>query len=825
MNHVFAQDEWYNYERIMLIKSQRHFILSEGLITYNKDNKWYLPLEDLFDAIGIEYKFAKNQRVIEGFVFNERNSYRIDLNSCEIFINDSKVSFDCNSFIPLDDFLLVDTQTLELLTTIKFNIQSLNSSIILDYEPLFPPEEREKRNSKKSGAKKSETSYPVEINKREWIDGLNFDQDISLDSFRSRNGDIKTSLKHETALSAEVLKSELYTNYRGIDDKKESYWLGLERNDYRSRVFGDLGLSEVKLVNFNAPSVALVGGGQKLTGAYFSNRSLLRPINFSKESFSGTLESGWEVELYHNDVLIGREVGSSVKQRYEFNNIDLYYGVNRFKFIFYGPKGERRYENKTLNISNTFDKSSQVTITGAFGEDQNDKENYSLSLSKNIFDRVQLDLHTVKNYDLRTNKTNTYYGGAFSTFFNNTLIDTNYITDEEDRVFETSAKFNFLGVNTNLSYINNTGVASDTLGHTNPIDYSWNGNFLLPLRFVQNLQMFNSIKYKKKYGVDVSYVDILSRISFSIQNLYLSNSVNVENNILVNEFFSRYSSGQVTYKFTTRTDRDGLRDSEVDYSFSNRRKHSYSGSLAYEYSPKITSLSIRADKKFKKIFAGISLEGNSESEFGIALNLSYGAVYDRDDGIHLFNKRTSEYANIKALAYHDINGDGKRDSGEEIIKNIEFYRLSGNERQPTNDRGYAFFTFIQPLTPTDIKISLAEIDNIYLRPSTIGKRVWGRAGKTALVEFPLQIEGDVEGEVELIESTNKKVSLKGSIISNGKTIKSFNIEKDGYFYSQGILPGEYTLKVECDECSLKEFTKRFKMPSDGDSLFFEGVRL
>ncbi|GEM_PF-6134962 len=825
MGHVFAQDDWYNYERIMLIKSKANFILDEGLLTYNKNNRWYLPLEDLFDSIGVEYKFAKNQRVIEGFIFNEKNSYRIDLNECEFLMDGKLNDFECDRIIPLEDFLLVDIKLFEFITKIKFKIESLSSSMTLEYDSLFPPEERNRRESKKSKTRRNEVVYPIEKNKREWIDGFNFDQDIAVDSYRSRNGSINSSIRHETALSTEFLKSELYTDYRGVGKKQESYWLSLERNDYRGRIFGDLGLSELKAIHFNAPRVSLVGGGKKLTGAYFSNRSLVRPINFSKENFSGFLESGWEVELYHNDILIGREIGSSINQRYEFNNVDLYYGVNRFKFIFYGPKGERRYENKTLNITNSFNKNNAVTVTGSFGEDQNSKDNYNLSISKNLFDRIQLDLSTVKNYDVRTNISKKYYGGVVSTFLNNTLFDTSYITDGEQRAFETSAKFNFAGVSTNLSYINNSGVQSDYLGQVNPVDYSWNGNFILPLRFIPNLQMYNSIKYKKKYGIEVKYLDILNRISFSAQNLYFSNSINVENNILVDEFFSRLTSGRSTYKFTTRTDRDGLMDSEIGYSFSNRKKHSYSSSVTYEYIPRITTVKLRADKMFKKIYAGISLEGNSERELGVGVNFSYGLVYDKDSGVNLFNKRTSEYANIKVLAYHDLNGNNVRDNGEENIPNIEFYRFSGNERQQTDEKGYAFFTFIQPLAPTDIKISLQGIDNIYLRPTTMGKRVWGRPGKTALVEFPLRIEGDVEGEIEFIEGKASKAKIKGSILSKGKKIKTFKIEKDGYFYTQGILPGDYTLKLLCDGCKMKEFTKKFKMPIDGDSIFFEGVRL
>ena len=825
LNEAAAQEEWYEYERIMLIKSKDNFILEEGLLTYKKDNKWYLPLEDLFSAIGVEYNIGQNQRIIEGFLFKEENSYRIDLNKCELIFSSQTKKIDCTSFIALEEFILVDIETLEKITPIKFMVNSLNSSIVLKYDLLFPPEESKKRASKQSGRRRYAIEYPVERSSREWIDGLNFDQSITLESQKSSTGITRKSVRHESSLSAEVLKSELYTDYRGFDDKQESFWLSLERNDYRGRIFGDLGLSEIKAVNFNAPNVRLVGGGKKLTGGYFSNRSLEKPVNFSKEDFSGPLESGWEVELYQNDILIGRQSGTALKQRYEFSGVDLFYGANRFQFVFYGPKGERRYETKNLNIKDTFGSDEKVTVTGAIGQDESDKENYTFSLSKSLFKKVQLDLSTTRSFDERTEKSTDYYGGSISTFLDSTLIDTSYITDGVNRAVETSIKLNVLGVNSNLSYINNTGVESDYLGQGNPIDYSWSGYFLVPLRFVNNLQMYNSFKYRKNIGVETKSLDLLSRLSFSIRNLYISNSVSIENEEVFNEFFTRYTLGRSTLKLKNRVNRDGLRDSEFAYSFSNKKKHSYSSSIMYEFEPKTTTIRLRADRKFENFYAGITTEVSSKSEYGIGLNLTYGLVYDENVGVNLYNKRTSEYANIKALAFFDRNGDGLRSDNEELLKDIDFYRLSGNEKQSSDRFGYAFFSFVQPLTPTDIKISLQNIENIYLRSSTPGKRVWGRAGKTAVVEFPLRIEGDIEGEVEFLKSSGPKEKIKGEILVGKKLFKEITIERDGYFYSQGILPGKYTLKIKCETCTSKEYRRDFTMPKEGDSIFLEGVRI
>ncbi len=57
----------------------------------------------------------------------------------------------------------------------------------------------------------------------------------------------------------------------------------------------------------------------------------------------GILPTGYEVELYRNDILVG-SVRTAVNDQYEFLEVPVDYGVNVFRLVFYGPQGQRREE-------------------------------------------------------------------------------------------------------------------------------------------------------------------------------------------------------------------------------------------------------------------------------------------------------------------------------------------------------------------------------------------------------------------------------------------------------------------------------------------------
>ena len=80
-----------------------------------------------------------------------------------------------------------------------------------------------------------------------------------------------------------------------------------------------------------------------------TNRPLATQSAFDQTRFEGDLPTGWEAELYRNDELIAFAKPTS-DQRYIFDNVQLLYGENRIRIVLYGPQGQVRTREETINV-------------------------------------------------------------------------------------------------------------------------------------------------------------------------------------------------------------------------------------------------------------------------------------------------------------------------------------------------------------------------------------------------------------------------------------------------------------------------------------------
>ncbi|MFW6077606.1 MAG: SdrD B-like domain-containing protein, partial [Hyphomicrobiales bacterium] len=114
-------------------------------------------------------------------------------------------------------------------------------------------------------------------------------------------------------------------------------------------VFGYDGVTEAWAGDVRQPVQPLTGGGGIGRGVLVSTFPLDRPDTYQDTTIDGDAQPGWDVELYHNGLLLGFErVGQD--GRYKFKDVPLFYGINQFRLVFYGPQGQLREEERTVTI-------------------------------------------------------------------------------------------------------------------------------------------------------------------------------------------------------------------------------------------------------------------------------------------------------------------------------------------------------------------------------------------------------------------------------------------------------------------------------------------
>src|SRR3546814_12795986 len=85
------------------------------------------------------------------------------------------------------------------------------------------------------------------------------------------------------------------------------------------------------------------------TDTLFPYTTLFRSDSFDKTSFRGDLPAGWDAELYRNGQLLAFATPNG-DGRYEFLDVPLQYGTNRFEIVLYGSQGQIRREIKQLQV-------------------------------------------------------------------------------------------------------------------------------------------------------------------------------------------------------------------------------------------------------------------------------------------------------------------------------------------------------------------------------------------------------------------------------------------------------------------------------------------
>lgn len=147
---------------------------------------------------------------------------------------------------------------------------------------------------------------------------------------------------------------------RDVDGKWRNRRFSLFREDPRGELLGFMHAQRVGLGTLQESiDLDLVGSLPYGHGLWVDNFPVAYRSRFAAKTFRGDLPVGWSVELFQNDALVGYQKDQG-RGLYEFPDVPLRYGLNRFRLVFHGPFGEIREENQRMDIE------SQQVAPGKF---------------------------------------------------------------------------------------------------------------------------------------------------------------------------------------------------------------------------------------------------------------------------------------------------------------------------------------------------------------------------------------------------------------------------------------------------------------------------
>ena len=136
--------------------------------------------------------------------------------------------------------------------------------------------------------------------------------------------------RYEVFAAGEVLgqsfDARLSSDNDGVPD---SLRMRLYRTDPQGRLLGPLKATHYGVGDVSLLSTGIVAASAPGRGAVLTNRPIERPDAFDKTTFRGDLPAGWDAELYRNGQLLAF-TSPNGDGRYEFIDVPLQYGANRF---------------------------------------------------------------------------------------------------------------------------------------------------------------------------------------------------------------------------------------------------------------------------------------------------------------------------------------------------------------------------------------------------------------------------------------------------------------------------------------------------------------
>lgn len=794
--------------------------LDEIVPAYQLKNNLVVPLGLVSDLLGIAIKVYPNKGYAEGFTLQENRQFYLDTLRNQITLLGKTKTYPEEKVVVLSDDIYVEVEQLMQWLPLKISVNLFAATIKMvptEPFPLILRLERESRSKKiKGGRKAPERNYPEKKRIYKLWSSPFIDQTLSFRSIQEKDKATVGSYRYITHASADILflESSLYLNGNGGNNNEiNDYRILFGRKDPNTKLLGPLNASEFSFGHITSTQLKNVSRAEPSQGGLsLSNYPLKQQRNFDSHTFEGELLPNWQVELYHNNVLIDF-LANPIDGLYRFVDVPLLFGNNYFRIVFYGPHGEEREETHNFIVNGLLTKPGQqyYRFNQSHDEKNGDKRlslNYALGINKHFsldFDYISIPVDDVQHEYVKT---------GISTFVESLFFNINWIKDENSgSATELDLQTKWSGLNVKLGYTEFDNFESELIpATTDPFISKTSIKFdgIIPESFFSAIPVTLQVDEDKRKSGKIT-TTWKNRFSFQI-NRYL-----IRNNLtqIIDEGTADRTRGSLSLSRHFRGD-------------------SIRASLNYRLQPESIMDSLKLDYTAHKIIGSYGLNlgttyfSNDEQDYSFGLNkrkgnfsLSFDTLYNTKDRLtinlsistslgknpmtsnwHFNSNSVADKGAIALLVFFDANNNGIQDKKEKGMSNVSFF-VDGRRRAYKTDKdGHAFVSRVDVDESMDISVAIDSLEDPVWTPAVKGYRLIPRKGQVTQVIFPVIETGEIDGTTYVVQNGQKKpvsdvdiqlVDVLGKVVSREKS------EYDGFYVFTDIVPGSYTIRVSPEQ--------------------------
>jgi hypothetical protein len=756
----------------------------------------YLNIEDIFNSL--EVKILPELNNLVGFIEDEKNLYTVNFDKKQITIGGKSIDISKGILEDLGIKYIKASLLLEAFgLNFTFNPRSLTAKLTTSFETPFIKKLKRKKNRENILALQGETIVADTIITRDYHVLKLGTLDWGLSSSQSKNDAFKTQVT--IGLGTELLFGEanFLMNYNTKDkfDFKNIFanWRFIN-NDHKF-------IKQAYIGQVNGPKNFSNGINSTATGVTINNTPNTVRKATGSYILTDTTEPNWNVELYLNDLLINYTQADAAGL-YVFK-VPIVYGLSTLTLKFYGPLGEVRTEQRTVNNPYTVvpvKKLEYALTTGILKDSLNSP-----------FGKMLLNYGLMRNLTLS--------GGVEYSSSNTTLPITTF------------ASFSFQpfsAVLLNVDYTQEQGIKT-------ALDYFVTKNAFLSINYTEFLEgklssLSNKLRefdvqlstpFKNKFFSGFTTIalkqDSYEAFNYNQFNVMLSTAINnlsINSNLLIN--WASKNSPQI--------------NSNLALSYRLANGLALQTTTLYNHTANnLNIIAINLQKKIAKININCTFERNLQlkattfnlsatyalpfSNVGISSSYSHNNLLFSENAqgsvafgigdapLRLGNNSAIGKGGLLLYPFLDLNENGKLDSGEKKVF-LSSVKVSGAKAVISKKDSIVRVFDLNAFVNYTAKFVDSDLNNIAWRFKHNTYKILVDPNQYKRVFIPVIPVGEIVGMVYL----KKGKSLQGQariniqiIDEKGNKVAEVLSEYDGYFTYLGLKPGKYTVRIDPEQ--------------------------
>jgi hypothetical protein len=772
-------------------------------VIITEDETLFINIQDLFDKLLIACNLDIKENKITGFIENEKQTYTINFDEKKIKVG-SKTFNTNNELINEMGTLYVDTALLYQAfgINLKFNLRSLSAkletTIDLPVLKLMRLEKNREGITKLQGQEAEKADIIIPRNYHLFNYGT---IDWGINSYQTKNEKVNNS--YYAGVGTELLYGEAnfslnYNDAYKYDNRQLNYswrWVDNDKTFIKQAQLG-------KIVN---QSIAFLNG--PLIGANINNS----PTTIRKASGFYTLsdytEADWNVELYINDILV--DFTKADASGFYIFKVPLVYGLTKIKLKYYGPLGEERTEERTLNVPFNFTPAKTIEYGLTAGFLEVDKSKYSNAYLNYGVNRILTIGAGLEYLSSIPNKPYIPFATVGFQPFSNVVFNMNYAHDVSFK-----ALLNYQPNNTifiELDYAKYQKEQKAT---------RFNALEERKIKISTPLKLFNTKGYARlnyfQYlyenftfnQVDMVYSNQINNLNTNISTIM--NWVSNQDPFITNSFAFSYrflnglnlrASSEYNYKelsFVRFKIEMEKRIKNMSLSTSYERNILFEDNLFFfnfKYDASFARLSSAASYAYKKL-------SFSES--------ASGSIAFKENMLKINNSNNSSLSKggIIFKPFLDKNLNGKYDKGEKLVK-VTNVKISGGKANFNKKDSLVYISDLNAFVNYTVEFFDADLEEISWKFKHKTYQVMVDPNQYKKVDVPIKVMGEVSGMVYISNDTEIKGQGRISIQiidENGTKVSETISESDGFYSYLGLNPGNYKVQIDANQLEKLNFT-------------------